>query len=65
MGYCILPDWFNGDGAQWNAGLGDIAYNKLHWRTAAVVSDDYSFGWTSTAGFIADFCAASWDTRSS
>ena len=49
---------FNGDGAQWNAGLGDIAYNKLHWRTAAVVSDDYSFGWTSTAGFIADFCAA-------
>jgi branched-chain amino acid transport system substrate-binding protein len=49
---------FNGDGAQWNAGLGDIAYNKLHWRKAAVVSDDYSFGWTSTAGFIADFCAA-------
>ena len=49
---------FNGDGAQWNAGLGDIAYNKLHWRTAAVVSDDYSFGWTSAAGFIADFCAA-------
>ena len=49
---------FNGDGAQWNAGLGDLAYNKLHWRKAAVVSDDYSFGWTSTAGFIADFCAA-------
>ena len=23
---------FNGDGAQWNAGLGDIAYNKLGWR---------------------------------
>jgi branched-chain amino acid transport system substrate-binding protein len=49
---------FNGDGAQWNAGLGDIAYNKLGWRKAAVVSDDYSFGWTSTAGFIAEFCAA-------
>ena len=49
---------FNGDGAQWNAGLGDLAYNKLHWKTAAVISDDYSFGWTSTAGFIADFCAA-------
>ena len=42
----------------WNAGLGDLAYNKLHWKTAAVISDDYSFGWTSTAGFIADFCAA-------
>ncbi len=48
---------FNGDGAQWNAGLGDLAYNKLGWKTAAVVSDDYSFGWTSTAGFIAEFCA--------
>jgi branched-chain amino acid transport system substrate-binding protein len=49
---------FNGDGAQWNAGLGDLAYRKLHWKTAAVISDDYSFGWTSTAGFITDFCAA-------
>jgi branched-chain amino acid transport system substrate-binding protein len=49
---------FNGDGAQWNAGLGDLAYNKLGWRKAAIVSDDYSFGWTSTAGFIAEFCAA-------
>src|SRR4051812_10293827 len=49
---------FNGDGAQWNAGLGDIAFNKLGWRKAAIVSDDYSFGWTSTAGFIAEFCPA-------
>ena len=49
---------FNGDGAQWNAGLGDIAYNKLGWKKAAVVADDYSFGWTSAAGFIAEFCAA-------
>ena len=48
---------FNGDGAQWNAGLGDLAYNKLGWRKVAVVSDDYSFAWTSTAGFIAEFCA--------
>src|SRR5206468_6478792 len=37
---------------------GDIAYNQLGWRKAAVISDDYSFGWTSTAGFIAEFCAA-------
>jgi branched-chain amino acid transport system substrate-binding protein len=48
---------FNGDGAMWNAGLGDLAYNKLKWRTAAVVADDYSFAWTSAAGFIAEFCA--------
>ncbi len=49
---------FNGDGAQFNAGLGDLAYNKLGWRKAAIIMDDYSFGWTSGAGFIADFCAA-------
>ncbi len=47
---------FNGDGAQWNAGLGDILYNDAGWRTAAVIADDYSFGWTSAAGFIAEFC---------
>ncbi len=49
---------FNGDGAMWNAGLGDIAFNKLGWKKAAVITDDYSFGWTSGAGFIAEFCAA-------
>ena len=48
---------FNGDGAQWNAGIGDIAYHKLGWRKAAIIMDDYSFGWTSAAGMIADFCA--------
>ena len=49
---------FNSDGAQWNAGVGDYAYRVLHWRHAVVIADDYSFGWTSAAGFIADFCAA-------
>jgi branched-chain amino acid transport system substrate-binding protein len=49
---------FSGDGAMWNAGLGDLAYRKLGWRTAAVVADDYSFAWTSAAGFITDFCGA-------
>ena len=48
---------YHGDGAQWNAGLGDLAHNKLGWKTAAVVADDYSFAWTSAAGFIAEFCA--------
>jgi branched-chain amino acid transport system substrate-binding protein len=41
----------------WNAGAGEIAYKKLKWRKAAIIMDDYSFGWTSAAGFIADFCA--------
>jgi branched-chain amino acid transport system substrate-binding protein len=48
---------YYGDGAQWNAGLGEIVYKKLHWRKVAVIMDDYSFAWTSGAGFIADFCA--------
>jgi branched-chain amino acid transport system substrate-binding protein len=48
---------YHGDGAQWNAGAGEIAYKKLGWRKAAIIMDDYSFGWTSAAGFIADFCA--------
>ncbi|MEM9613313.1 MAG: ABC transporter substrate-binding protein [Actinomycetota bacterium] len=49
---------FNGDGAQWNAGLGDAVRNTAGWDTVAVVADDYSFGNTSAAGFIAEFCAA-------
>jgi branched-chain amino acid transport system substrate-binding protein len=48
---------YYGDGAQWNAGIGEIAYKKLGWRKAAIIEDDYSFGWTSAAGMIADFCA--------
>jgi branched-chain amino acid transport system substrate-binding protein len=48
---------YHGDGAQWNAGIGEIAYKKLGWKTAAIIEDDYSFGWTSAAGMIADFCA--------
>jgi branched-chain amino acid transport system substrate-binding protein len=52
---------FHGDGAQWNAGLGDRLYNDAGWRTVAVIADDYSFGWTSAAGFIADFCGVGGD----
>src|SRR5947208_8789654 len=48
---------YHGDGAQWNAGTGEIADRLLHWRKAAIIMDDYSFGWTSAAGLIADFCA--------
>jgi branched-chain amino acid transport system substrate-binding protein len=48
---------YYGDGAQWNAGIGELAYKKLGWRKAAIMMDDYSFGWTSAAGMIADFCA--------
>jgi branched-chain amino acid transport system substrate-binding protein len=47
---------YYGDGAQWNAGLGEIVYKKWGWRNAAIIMDDYSFAWTSGAGIIADFC---------
>lgn len=52
---------FNGDGAQWNAGLGDTLHNVAGWDTAVVIADDYGFGWTSAAGFIAEFCAVGGD----
>jgi branched-chain amino acid transport system substrate-binding protein len=48
---------FHTDGAQWSAGSGDYAYNELGWRRAATIGDDYSFPYTSVAGFIAEFCA--------
>ena len=53
------PNFFryHPDGAQWSAGLGDYAYNELNWKTAAIIGDDYSFPYTSLAGFVAEFCA--------
>jgi branched-chain amino acid transport system substrate-binding protein len=48
---------FHSDGAQWSAGLGDYAYNQLGWRKAAIIGDDYSFPYTSLAGFAAEFCS--------
>ncbi|GAB3998971.1 ABC transporter substrate-binding protein [Glycomyces albus] len=52
------PNYFRfyGDGAIWNAGLGDILHNREGWDDVAIIADDYSFGHTSAAGFIADFC---------
>lgn len=47
---------FHGDGAIWNAGMGEILHTQEGWDTVAVIADDYSFGHTSAAGFIADFC---------
>jgi branched-chain amino acid transport system substrate-binding protein len=52
---------FHPDGAQWSAGLGDYAYNELGWRKAAIIGDDYSFPYTSLAGFVAEFCALGGD----
>jgi branched-chain amino acid transport system substrate-binding protein len=53
------PNFFryHPDGAQWSAGLGDYAYNDLDWKRAAIIGDDYSFPYTSLAGFVAEYCA--------
>ena len=53
------PNFFryHPDGAQWSAGLGDYAYNELGWKNAAIIGDDYSFPYTSLAGFVAEYCA--------
>jgi branched-chain amino acid transport system substrate-binding protein len=53
------PNFFryHPDGAQWSAGLGDYAYNELGWKKAAIIGDDYSFPYTSLAGFVAEYCA--------
>ena len=53
------PNFFryHPDGAQWSAGLGDYAYNELGWKRAAIIGDDYSFPYTSLAGFVAEYCA--------
>lgn len=48
---------FGGDGAQWMAGLGTYAYKTLHWKTAAILGEDYSYPYTLAAGFVSEFCS--------
>ncbi|MCO5118389.1 MAG: ABC transporter substrate-binding protein [Burkholderiaceae bacterium] len=48
---------FSADGAQWQAGLGTHAYDTKGYRNVAVVSGDYSFGYTQVLGFMTEFCA--------
>jgi branched-chain amino acid transport system substrate-binding protein len=46
---------FGGDGAQWMAGLGTYAYQKLGWRKVAILGEDYSYPYTQAAGFVSEF----------
>lgn len=48
---------FSTDGAQWQAGLGNYVYDEKGYRKVAVVSGDYSFGYTQVLGFMNEFCA--------
>jgi branched-chain amino acid transport system substrate-binding protein len=48
---------FEPDDAQQVAGLGTYAYRQLGWRRAAIVADDYSWGWAQAEAFAGEFCA--------
>ena len=52
------PNFFrwNMDGAQWQVGLGDYAYNQKGYRKIATVGEDYSFVYTQVMGLVLDFC---------
>jgi branched-chain amino acid transport system substrate-binding protein len=47
---------FTGDGAQWQAGLGNYAYDVKGYRKVVSVGDDYAFPYSQVAGFISEFC---------
>jgi branched-chain amino acid transport system substrate-binding protein len=47
---------FESDSGQWQAGTGDLAFNTLGWKKVAIISDDYSTGYATVAGFTADYC---------
>src|SRR6204780_1934759 len=48
----------NLDGAQWQAGLGDYAYNVKHYKKIATVGEDYSFVYTQVMGLVVEYCKA-------
>jgi branched-chain amino acid transport system substrate-binding protein len=48
---------FEADDAQQVAGLGTYAYRDLGWRQAAVVADDFSWGWAQAEAFTVEFCS--------
>jgi len=54
------PNFFrtNMDGAQWQAGLGDYAYNVKHYKKIATVGEDYSFVYTQVMGLTVEYCRA-------
>jgi branched-chain amino acid transport system substrate-binding protein len=47
---------FTTDGTQWQAGLGQYAYNVKHYHRMALVAEDYSFPYSQVAGFMIGFC---------
>ena len=54
------PNFFrtNLDGAQWQAGLGDYAYNVKHYKKIATIGEDYAFVYTQVMGLVVEYCKA-------
>jgi branched-chain amino acid transport system substrate-binding protein len=48
----------NLDGAQWQAGLGDYAYNVKHYKKIATIGEDYAFVYTQVMGLTVEYCKA-------
>jgi branched-chain amino acid transport system substrate-binding protein len=49
---------FTTDGAQWQAGLGDYAFNTKGYKKIVTIAEDYSFPYTQVFGFMLGFCKA-------
>jgi branched-chain amino acid transport system substrate-binding protein len=47
---------FTTDGAQWQAGLGEYAFNEKGYKKVVTVAEDYSFPYTQVLGFMLEFC---------
>jgi branched-chain amino acid transport system substrate-binding protein len=49
---------FTTDGAQWQAGLGEYAFNTKGYKRMVLIAEDYSFPYTQVLGFMVPYCAA-------
>ena len=49
---------FTTDGAQWQAGLGDYAFNSKGYKKVVTIAEDYSFPYTQVLGFMLGYCKA-------
>lgn len=49
---------FTTDGVQWQAGLGDYAFNEKGYKSVVTVAEDYDFPYSQVMGFMLPFCQA-------
>jgi branched-chain amino acid transport system substrate-binding protein len=49
---------FTTDGVQWQAGLGEYAFNEKGYKSVVTVAEDYDFPYSQVMGFMLPFCQA-------